>query len=181
MPDAPVMEKSFSLSKLLLFYESMTEVKPNGSEIAQNRRARFDYAIDTTYEAGIILTGSEVKSLRLGRGQINQSFAGIDSSDGLLKVFGMHIDEYVQSGRHLQHEPRRPRVLLLKQKELKKIGEALTRDGASLIPMKLYFTERGKIKLLLGLGKGKKMADKRESTKERDWNRDKAREMRNRG
>jgi SsrA-binding protein len=158
----------------------MTEVKPNVSEIAQNRRARFDYAIDTTYEAGIILTGSEVKSLRLGRGQINQSFAGIDNADGLLKVFGMHIEEYTQSGRHLQHEPRRPRALLLKQKELKKIVEALTREGMTLVPMKMYFTQRGKIKLLLGLAKGKKQADKREATKERDWARDKARELRNR-
>ena len=159
----------------------MTEVKPNGSEIAQNRRARFDYAIETTYEAGIILTGSEVKSLRLGRGQINQAFAGIDNSDGLLKAFGIHIEEYTQSGRHLQHEPRRPRILLLKQKELKKISEALTRESMTLVPMKMYFTQRGKIKLLLGLAKGKKAADKREATRERDWARDKAREMRNRG
>lgn len=159
----------------------MTTLKPNGSEIAQNRRARFDYAIQDTYEAGIILTGSEVKSLRLGRGQINQCFAAIDTADGLLKVFGMHIEEYSQSGAHLQHEPRRPRALLLKRKELKKITEALTREGMTLVPIKLYFTQRGKIKLLLGLAKGKKQADKREATKERDWARDKAREMRNRG
>ena len=155
-----------------------TEVKPNGSEIAQNRRARFDYAIETTYEAGLILTGSEVKSLRLGKGQINQSYAGLDNADGKLKIFGLHIDEYTQSGRHLQHEPRRPRDLLLKQKEIRKILIGLNREGMTLVPMKLYFTERGRIKLLIGLGKGKKMVDKRETSKERDWNKQKARELR---
>jgi SsrA-binding protein len=155
----------------------MKEVKPNGSEIANNRRARFDYAISETYEAGLILTGSEVKSLRLGRGQLNQSFAGVDNSDGLLKIFGMHIEEYTQSGRHLQHEPRRPRTLLLKQKEIRKILIGLNREGMTLVPIKLYFTVRGRIKLLIGLGKGKKQIDKRETIKERDWNKQKAREM----
>lgn len=155
-----------------------TALRPNGAEIAQNRRARFDYAVTDTYEAGIILTGSEVKSLRLGRGQIDQSYAGFDNADGLLKIFGLHIEEYTQAGRHLQHEPRRPRSLLLKQKELRKIEAALTRDGMTLVPLKLYFTQRGKIKLLLGLAKGKKQADKRAATKERDWNREKARTIR---
>lgn len=151
-------------------------LKPNGSEIAVNRRARFDYAIETTYEAGLILTGSEVKSLRLGRGQLNQCYAAEDR-DGALKVFGMHIEEYDKSGSHLQHEPRRPRELLLKRKEIKKITEALSREGMTLVPIKLYFTKRGKIKLLLGLAKGKKQVDKRESIKERDWKREKAREL----
>lgn len=155
----------------------VTEVKPNGSEIAQNRRARFDYAIETTYEAGLMLMGSEVKSLRLGRGQIDQSFAALDSSDNKLKVFGLHIEEYTQSGRHLQHEPRRPRELLLRQKEIRKIVIALSREGMTLVPMKLYFNAQGRIKLLIGLGKGKKMVDKREATKEREWNRTKNREM----
>lgn len=154
----------------------MSDLKPNGSDIAVNRRARFDYAIDTTYEAGLILTGSEVKSLRLGYGQIHQAYAGPDS-DGLLKIFGMHVDEYSQSGAHLQHEPRRPRALLLKQKEIKKITEGLAREGMTLVPMKLYFTQRGKIKLLLGLAKGKKQVDKRDTIKERDWQREKAREL----
>ncbi|MDB5477979.1 MAG: SsrA-binding protein [Alphaproteobacteria bacterium] len=158
----------------------MTQVKPNGSELAVNRRARFDYAIEDTYEAGLMLTGSEVKSLRLGKGQIDQSFAGLDR-DGDLKVFGLHIEEYSQAGPHLQHEPRRPRKLLLKQKEIKKISAALTRDGMSLVPLKMYFTQRGKVKLLVGLGKGKKLVDKRATEKERDWNREKGREMRNRG
>lgn len=153
------------------------QLRANGDQIAENRRARFDYAIADTYEAGLILTGSEVKSLRLGKGQINSSFAGLDR-DGLLKVFGMHIDEYTQAGKHLQHDPRRPRELLLKQKEIRKIVIALTRDGLSLIPLKMYFTQKGKIKLLVGLGKGKKNVDKRESIKERDWSRQKARTLR---
>jgi SsrA-binding protein len=156
-----------------------SEIKPNGSDIAVNRRARFDYAIHETYEAGLILTGSEVKSLRLGRGQINQSFAGLDSSDGLLKIFGLHIEEYSQSGKHLQHEPRRPRGLLLKQKEIRKILIALSREGMTLVPIKLYFNIRGRIKLLVGVGKGKKDVDKRETIKEREWNKQKGREMRN--
>lgn len=154
-----------------------TTLKPNGSEIAVNRRARFDYTIETTYEAGLILTGSEVKSLRLGHGQINQAYAGPDS-DGTLKIFGMHIEEYGQSGAHLQHEPRRPRELLLRRKETRKINDALQREGMTLVPLKLYFTQRGKIKLLLGLAKGKKQVDKRDTIKERDWNRNKARELR---
>lgn len=151
-------------------------LKPNGSDIAVNRRARFDYAIESTYEAGLILMGSEVKSLRLGRGQLNQCYAAPDR-DGLLKIFGMHIEEYDKSGVHLQHEPRRPRELLLKRKEIKKITEALTREGMTLVPIKLYFTKRGKIKLLIGLAKGKKQVDKRETIKERDWKREKAREL----
>lgn len=154
-----------------------TALRPNGAEIAVNRRARFDYTITDTYEAGLLLTGSEVKSLRLGRGQIDQCYAGLER-DGTLKLFGMHIEEYNQAGPHLQHEPRRTRGLLLKQKELRKIEIALTREGLTLVPLKLYFTQRGKVKILLGLAKGKKTVDKREATKERDWNREKARTLR---
>ncbi len=153
------------------------QLRANGDLIAENRRARFDYAVTDTYEAGLMLTGSEVKSLRQGHGQIAQSYAGFDR-DGLLKIFGMQIDEYQQAGPHLQHEPKRPRLLLLKQKELRKVHIALTREGLTLVPLKLYFTARGKIKVLLGLAKGKKTVDKRESIKQRDWERDKAREMR---
>jgi SsrA-binding protein len=169
--------RAFYFNKFPLSLCVMTEVKPNGSEIANNRRARFDYAISETYEAGLILMGSEVKSLRLGRGQINQSFAGLDNSDGLLKIFGLHIEEYSQSGKHLQHEPRRPRTLLLKQKEIRKILTGLSREGMTLVPIKLYFTQRGRIKLLVGLAKGKKQVDKREATKEREWNKQKARTL----
>lgn len=156
-----------------------TALRPNDSLISENRRARFDYAITDTYEAGLLLTGSEVKSLRLGQAQIASSYAGFDS-DGLLKVFGMFIEEYKQAGPHLQHEPKRVRALLLKQKELKKVENAISREGMTLVPLKLYFTARGKAKLLLGLAKGKKTVDKRDTIKERDWNRDKARTLRER-
>lgn len=151
-------------------------MRPNDSLISENRRARFDYAVTDTFEAGLVLTGSEVKSLRAGQAQIASSYAGLDS-DGTLKVFGMFIEEYKQSAAHLQHEPRRVRALLLKQKELRKIIIALTREGMTLIPLKLYFTKRGKAKLLVGLAKGKKTVDKRATIKERDWNKEKARTM----
>jgi|SRR5690606_27929744 len=152
------------------------QIRANGDQIAENRRARFDYAIADTLEAGIILTGSEVKSLRLGKGQINSAYAGIDR-DGTMKIFGMQIDEYKQAGPHLQHEPKRPRELLLKQKELKKLAAAIEREGMTLVPLKLYFTKKGKIKLLLGLAKGKKAVDKRETIKQRDWDREKRRTL----
>jgi SsrA-binding protein len=154
-----------------------TQLRANGDQIAENRRARFDYAIEDTYEAGLILTGSEVKSLRLGLGSLAGAFAAVDR-DGLPKVFGLHIDPYTKSGAHLQHEPKRPRTLLLKQKELKKIAIALERGGMTLVPLKLYFTPKGKVKILLGLAKGKKSVDKRATTKQRDWDRDKARALR---
>jgi SsrA-binding protein len=153
------------------------ELRPNDTLISENRRARFDYAVTDTYEAGIVLTGSEVKSLRVGQAQIAQSYAGADT-DGTLKIFGLFIEEYKQASAHLQHDPRRTRQLLLKQKELRKIMIALTREGLTLVPLKMYFTARGKVKILLGLAKGKKTVDKRDSIKERDWNRDKARTLR---
>ena len=156
------------------------QLRANGDQIAENRRARFDYAVTDTYEAGIILTGSEVKSLRQGKGRIDQSYAGLER-DGTIKVFGMYIEEYKQAGPHLQHDPKRPRELLLKQKEIRKISIALTRDGMTLVPLKLYFTARGKIKMLVGLAKGKKNVDKRESIKQREWDRQKGRELRNKG
>ena len=152
-------------------------LRPNDSLISENRRARFDYAVAETYEAGIVLTGSKVKSLRNGQAQIESSYAGVDR-DGAVKIFGMFIEEYKQAGPHLQHEPKRVRNLLLKQKELRKITIALTREGMTLVPLKLYFTKRGKAKLLLGLAKGKNTVDKRASIKERDWNKEKARTLR---
>jgi SsrA-binding protein len=154
----------------------MKQLRANGDLIAENRRARFDYAVTETFEAGLILTGSEVKSLRLGKGQINGAYAGADR-DGTMKIFGMHIDEYKQAGPHLQHEPKRPREILLKAKQIKKLSEAINREGMSLVPLKLYFTTKGKIKLLLGLAKGKKAVDKRATLKERDWDREKRRTL----
>lgn len=157
----------------------MTQLRANGDQIAENRRARFDYEIVDTLEAGLILTGSEVKSLRHGHGALTGAFAAIDR-DGLPKIFGMQIDPYLKSGAHLQHEPKRPRILLLKQKELKKIAVALERGGMTLVPLKLYFTKKGKVKLLLAVARGKKTVDKRDAVKQRDWKRDQARELRGR-
>ncbi|HYG85195.1 MAG TPA: SsrA-binding protein SmpB [Azospirillum sp.] len=146
---------------------------------AQNRRARFDYFIDDTLEAGLMLTGTEVKSLRSGKASINESYAGI--SKGELFLFNAHIPEYLQAGRWLQHEIRRPRKLLLHRRELAKLMMALKTKGATIIPMSIYFNDRGIAKVELGIATGKKKVDKRETEKERSWQRDKARLMRDKG
>jgi len=146
---------------------------------AQNRRARFDYFIDDTVEAGIVLVGTEVKSLRGGRASINESFAG--HSQGDIWLFNAYIPEYQQAGRWLQHETKRPRKLLVHRRERDKLLGAILREGATLIPLSIYFNPRGIAKVELGLARGKKKADKREASKERDWKRDKARLMREKG
>lgn len=146
---------------------------------AQNRRARFDYFIDDTLEAGLMLTGTEVKSLRTGKASINEAYAGI--SKGELFLFNAHIPEYLQAGRWLQHEVRRPRKLLLHRRELSKLMMALKTKGATIIPMSIYFNDRGIAKVELGVATGKKKVDKRETEKERSWQRDKARLMRDKG
>lgn len=141
--------------------------------IAENRRARFEYHIEETYEAGIVLTGTEIKSLRLGQASINESHAA--EKNGELWLFNAHIAEYMRAGRHLQHQPRRIRKLLLKKKEINKLMGAVAKEGYTLVPLKFYFDERGLAKMLIGLGKGKKLHDKRATEKERDWNREKQR------
>src|SRR3990170_812914 len=146
--------------------------------VAQNRRARFDYEIVETLEVGIILMGSEVKSLRLGTSSINESFAG--EMEGEIFLFNANIPEYLQANR-FNHEPKRPRKLLLHRKQINKLMGAVDRDGMTLIPLKLYFNERGRAKLLLAVAKGKKLHDKRESEKKRDWSREKGRLLRARG
>jgi SsrA-binding protein len=146
---------------------------------AQNRRARFDYFIDETIEAGLMLTGTEVKSLRAGRASVNESYAGLDH--GELFLFNAHIPEYLQAGRWLQHEVRRPRKLLVHRRELNKLMGAIKLKGVTLIPMSIYFNDRGVAKVQLGIATGKKQVDKRQTSKERDWQRDKARLMRERG
>ncbi len=151
----------------------------NARTVAQNRRARFDYFIDETLEAGIVLAGTEVKSLRSGRASINESYAGEQS--GELFLVNSFIPEYLQAGRWLQHETKRPRKLLVKRRELAKLLSAIRRDGVTIVPMAIYFNERGIAKVRLGLARGKRMTDKRETQKDRDWQRDKARLMRNRG
>lgn len=144
----------------------------------ENRRARRDYAIEDTIEAGLVLLGSEVKSLRAGQASLAESWAG--PKEGAIWLLDCHISPYEQAG-HENHEPRRPRKLLLRKREQTRLMEAASREGYTLVPLKIYFNERGIAKLLLGLGKGKKRHDKRESEKKRDWQRQKARLLREKG
>ena len=147
--------------------------------VSLNRRARHDYFITDTVEAGIMLVGTEVKSLRLGQASIQESFAG--GKDGGLYLINAYIPEYQQAGEHLQHETHRPRRLLLHRREMDKLLGAVKREGITIIPLGIYFNARGMAKVELGLAKGKHKADKREAIKERDWQRDKARVMRAKG
>ena len=147
-------------------------------DVAVNRKARFNYAIEDTVEAGISLTGTEVKSIRNGKTTIAESYA--DPKGGEIWLINANIPEYLQANR-FNHEPKRPRKLLLHKKEINKLAGAVERNGMTLIPLKLYFNERGRAKILLGLAKGKKLHDKRETEKKRDWNREKGRLMRARG
>jgi len=146
--------------------------------IAENRKARFSYSIGDTLEAGIVLTGSEVKSLRGGKSTIAESYA--HAKDGELWLVNAYIPEYLQASR-FNHEPRRPRKLLVHKREAGRLAAAIQREGMTLVPLKMYFNEKGRAKLLLGLAKGKKLHDKRETEKQRDWARDKARLLRDRG
>jgi SsrA-binding protein len=142
--------------------------------VAENRRARYDYEIGDTMEAGIVLTGTEVKSLRQGKAQITESYASPER--GELWLINAFIPEYLQANR-FNHEEKRPRKLLVKKKELARLSQDVERAGNTIVPLKLYFNEQGRAKLLLGVGKGKKSYDKRETEKNRDWNREKARLM----
>jgi len=144
--------------------------------VALNRKARHDYFITDTVEAGIVLAGTEVKTLRTGQASIQESFAG--PKNGALYLMNAYIPEYKQAGAHLQHETRRPRQLLLHKREMNKLMGQVNRDGITLVPLGIYFNKRGIAKVELGLAKGKHKADKRATTKERDWKRDKARIMR---
>ncbi len=140
--------------------------------VAENRRARYDYEVLDTLEAGIVLTGSEVKSLRLGKAQITESYASPER--GELWLINAHIPEFVQANR-FNHDEKRPRKLLVSKKQLNRLAEGVERAGNTIVPLKLYFNEHGKAKLLIGLAKGKKSFDKRETERNRDWNREKAR------
>ena len=146
--------------------------------IADNRKARFAYAISDTLEAGIMLVGSEVKSLRSGKTTIGESYA--HAKDGEIWLVNCHIPEYTQASR-FNHEPKRTRKLLVHKREAAKLAAAIQREGMTLIPLKMYFNAKGKAKLELGIAKGKKLHDKRETTKKRDWSREKGRLMRARG
>ena len=142
--------------------------------VAENRRARYDYEILDTLEAGIMLTGTEVKSLRTGKAQIAESYASPER--GELWLINAHIPEYLQANR-FNHQERRPRKLLVSRKELAKLSLDVERAGNTIVPLKMYFNDRGIAKLLLGVAKGKKSYDTRETEKARDWNREKARIM----
>jgi SsrA-binding protein len=149
-----------------------------GNVVAQNRRARHDYLIEETFEAGIALVGTEVKSLRQGHASINEAYAG--NKDGELVLFNTHIPEY-GAAKHFSHEPRRPRKLLMHRREIGKLIGAVRRGGMTLVPLSIYFNKRGVAKVALALGRGKRSVDKRETVKERDWKRQKARLIREKG
>jgi len=145
---------------------------------AQNRRARHDYLIEDTLEAGLVLQGSEVKVLRTGQASINEAYA--DEQAGELFLVNANIPEYKAANR-FGHQPRRPRKLLLHRKEMNKLLGAIRREGVTIVPLSIYFNERGRAKVELGLAHGKKKADRRQAEKDRSWQRDKARIMRARG
>jgi SsrA-binding protein len=144
--------------------------------VAQNRRARHDYHIESTLEAGMMLAGTEVKVLRQGLASINEAYA--TEREGDIYLLNAHFPEYPSA--RFNHEPRRPRKLLLRRREINRLMGAIKRDGVTLVPLSIYFNERGRAKLELGLAKGKRKVDKREAEKARDWQRQKARIMRER-
>ncbi|HEX9768122.1 MAG TPA: SsrA-binding protein SmpB [Kiloniellales bacterium] len=146
--------------------------------VAQNRKARHDYLIEDSLEAGLVLTGTEVKSLRQGRASIVEAYAADEKGD--LYLFNSHIPIYDAAGR-FNHRPKRPRKLLLHRRELARLIGLIRREGYTLVPLSLYFTERGIAKVELGLARGKRKVDKRETQKRRDWQRQKARLLRERG
>jgi SsrA-binding protein len=152
--------------------------EPNRKLIAENRRARFEYFVEETIEAGIQLVGTEVKSLRGGRANIAESYASPEK--GELWLINATIPEYPPAGQ-FNHEPRRPRKLLVRGRELKRLMGAVEREGRTLAPLKLYFNARGIAKLEIALAKGKKAHDTREATKDREWKRQQARLMREKG
>ena len=146
--------------------------------VAENRRARFDYFIEDTYEAGLMLTGTEVKSLRFGEGSIAESYAEVKGEE--VWLVNANIPEF-SHGNRFNHEPKRPRKLLLHEREINKLTGAVEREGMTLVPLSVYFNSHGRAKVELALAKGKKAHDKRETIKERDWKREAQRLMRDRG
>ena len=146
--------------------------------VAENRRARFEYFIEEVFEAGIALSGTEVKSLRSGVGSIAESYAHVQGGEAWL--VNANIPEF-SHGNRFNHEPKRPRKLLLHEREIEKMIGAVERKGMTLIPLSIYFNSRGRAKVELALAKGKQTHDKRQTIKDRDWQRDKARLLRDRG
>ena len=154
--------------------------KPDSNQrvIAHNRKARFNYQLGETFEAGIALTGTEVKSLRTGKATIAESYA--DARGGELWLLNANISEYLQGGR-FNHPPKRARKLLLHRRQINKLMGAVEREGMTLVPLKLYFNEKGRAKIELALARGKKLHDKRETEKQRSWDRERSRLLRSKG
>ena len=146
--------------------------------VAENRRARFEYFIEDKLEAGIMLTGTEVKSLRFGEGSIAESYAEVKG--GEVWLVNSNVPEFSHGNRH-NHEPKRPRKLLLHEREIARLTGAVERKGMTLVPLSIYFNGRGRAKVELALARGKNVADKRQTVKDRDWKREAARIMRDRG
>jgi SsrA-binding protein len=155
-----------------------TEKNPNTKTVAENRKARFSYEVLDTYEAGLALTGTEVKSLREGKANIQESYASVEG--GEIWLINSYLPEYLQ-GNRFNHEPRRRRKLLLNKREMARLAQGVEREGMTMVPLKIYFNERGRAKLLLAIARGKKLHDKRETEKARDWGREKARLLKERG
>lgn len=147
--------------------------------ITDNRKARFHYSIGEVVEAGVELFGSEVKALRRDGGSLNEAHAQATKS-GEIMLVGAYIPVYTQA-HQFNHEIRRPRKLLLHRRQIDKLLQAIQRQGMTIVPLKMYFNDRGRVKVEIALAQGKKMADKRETEKQRDWQRDKARLMRDKG
>ena len=156
----------------------MKAARAPGRIAAQNRKARHDYLIEDTLEAGIMLAGTEVKALRQGSASIGEAYAG--ESDGELYLFNAYIPEYEAANR-FNHQPRRPRKLLLHRREMNRLLGQIRREGVTVVPLAFYFNERGRLKVELGLARGKKKADRRAAEKARDWRREQARLMREKG
>jgi SsrA-binding protein len=158
---------------------NMAKKKDDGRKVvADNRKARYSYAIESTLEAGLMLMGSEVKSLRAGKATIAESYA--HAKDGEIFLVNSYIPEYKMANR-FNHEPRRARKVLVHKREAAKLAAAIQREGMTLVPLRVYFNPKGIAKIELGIAKGKKLHDKRETEKKRDWQRDKARLMRDKG
>ncbi|MCT7375992.1 SsrA-binding protein SmpB [Chelativorans salis] len=151
---------------------------PNIKTVAENRKARFAYEVMDTLEAGLVLTGTEVKSLREGQANIQESYASVEG--GELWLINSYVPEYF-AGNRFNHEPRRRRKLLVSKKELARMAQAVDREGMTMVPLKLYFNERGIAKLQMAIARGKKLHDKRETEKKRDWAREKARLLKEKG
>src|SRR6202171_1760785 len=149
-----------------------------GRVVAHNRKARFNYEIGETFEAGIALTGTEVKSLRQGKATIAESYA--DAKGGEIWLVNANIPEYLQASR-FNHAPKRPRKLLLHRRQIDKLAAAVDREGMTIIPLKMFFNDKGRAKIEIALGRGKKLHDKRQTEKKRSWERERGRLMRAKG